>query len=104
MFLAGKVDFLDEQKLYDLAHYGNYDKIAEMIWGIFLIYPAMWFVFSVITIIIQIKINPNWKDVDNYKDLDKEFGNEPKDLPKFLMEKETEGADNENKEGEGEAQ
>lgn len=84
-FLYGKAEYINERKLYDLANSGNYEKIAEMILSIFLIYPAMLIVFIVVFIIVQIKINPNWKDVDDYKDLDKEFIEKPNDLPDFKL-------------------
>ena len=71
--------FIDELKIYDLATHGNYDKIAEMIWGLFLIYPSMLLVFIIATIIVQIKINPGWRDVEDYKLLEKEF--KPINLP-----------------------
>lgn len=67
-FLYGKIDFIDEQKLYDLAHSGNYEKIAHMVWSEFLIYPAILIFGIIVLIIIQIKINPKWKDFDSYKD------------------------------------
>lgn len=66
--LYGKIDFIDEQKLYDLARSGNYEKIAYMVWSKFLIYPAILIFFIIVFIIIQIKINPKWKDFDSYKD------------------------------------
>ena len=66
--LYGKIDFIDEQKLYDLAHSGNYEKIADMVWSEFLIYPAILIFGIIVFIIVQIKINPKWKDFDSYKD------------------------------------
>ena len=84
-FLYGKVNYINEEKLYDLASTGNYEKIADMIWSSFLIYPAILIVFIVVFIIVQIKINPNWKDVDDYKDLDNKFIEKPSDLPDFKL-------------------
>ena len=78
-FLYDVASFIDELKIYDLATHGNYDKIAEMIWGLFLIYPSMLLVFIIATIIVQIKINPGWRDVEDYKLLEKEF--KPINLP-----------------------
>lgn len=78
-FLYDIASFIDELKIYDLATHGNYDKIAEMIWGLFLIYPSMLLVFIIATIIVQIKINPGWRDVEDYKLLEKEF--KPINLP-----------------------
>jgi LPXTG-motif cell wall-anchored protein len=67
-FLYEKIEFIDEHKLYDLAHSGNYEKIADIVWPKFLIYPAILIFFIIVLIIIQIKINPKWKDYDSYKD------------------------------------
>ena len=83
-FLYTVVPFVDELKIYDLATHGNYAKIVEMIWGLFLIYPSMFVVFIVATIIIQIKINPKWRDVEDYKLLEKDF-DKPVDLPQFRI-------------------
>ena len=73
-----RILFIEEFKLYDLAHSGNYEKISEMILGLFLIYPALLVVFIIILIIIQIKLNPNWKE-GSYKDLNDMF-EKPKDI------------------------
>ena len=78
LYLLEVVEFINEVKIYDLARSGNYDKISEMILGPFLVYPAMLIVFIIILIIIQIKLNPNWKE-GSYKDLD-EMIEKPKDL------------------------
>ncbi len=94
-FLYNVAPFVNELKIYDLATHGNYDKIVEMIWGLFLIYPAMLIVFIVATIIVQIKLNPKWRDVDDYKLLEKNFETAI-DLPNFKMTDEDD--DNENKE------
>ena len=94
-FLYDVAPFVDELKIYDLATHGNYEKIGEMIWGLFLIYPAMLIVFIVATIIVQIKLNPKWRDVDDYKLLEKNFETAI-DLPNFKMTDEDD--DNENKE------
>ena len=94
-FLEDVVPFINELKIYDLATHGNYDKIVEMIWGLFLIYPSMLIVFIVATIIVQIKLNPKWRDVDDYKLLEKNFETAI-DLPNFKMTDEDD--DNENKE------
>lgn len=77
-FLQEVVPFINEEDLYDLALSGNFDQIKDMIWGLFLIYPAMLIIFIIILIIIQIKLNPNWKEA-NYKDLD-QLIEKPKDL------------------------
>jgi len=69
-FLYQKVPFIEERKIYDLARSKNFKKIAHMIGSLFLIYPGILVVLIIITIIVQIKINPNWKEMD-YKDLDK---------------------------------
>ena len=94
-FLYDVAPFVDELKIYDLATHGNYEKIVEMIWGLFLIYPSMLIVFIVATIIVQIKLNPKWRDVDDYKLLEKNFETAI-DLPNFKMTDEDD--DNENKE------
>ena len=83
-FLYSVVPFVDEVKIYDLATHGNYAKIVEMIWGLFLIYPSMFVVFIVVTIIIQVKLNPKWRDVEDYKLLEKDF-DKPVDLPQFRI-------------------
>ena len=50
-----------------------------MIVGLFLIYPCLLVVLIIITILIQFKFNPNWKD-DDYNDL----GHiEPLNMPLF---------------------
>ena len=84
-FLYGKVDYIDEEKLYDFARTGNYEKVADMIVSTFLIYPAILIVLIIVFIIVQIKINPNWKDVDDYKDLNNKFIEKPSDLPDFKL-------------------
>ena len=96
-FLYGKVDYIDEHKLYDLANSGNYEKISEMIWGPFLMYPAILIVFIVVFIIVQVKINPKWKDIDDYKLLDKDYYEKPSDLPDFKLSEYGETAEPENK-------
>lgn len=66
--LYSKVPYIEENKLYDLAHSGNFDMITDMALGLFLIYPILLIILIVIYIIAQIKINPNWKEM-SYKDL-----------------------------------
>ena len=92
LLLYKKVPYIDQVKLAKLAVTGNFEKIAEMVWSLYLIYPAITIVFTIIFIIIQIKINPNWKDVDDYKDLDEKFTEKPKDLPDFKLMKDTDGS------------
>ena len=99
-FLYGKVDYIDEEKLYDFARTGNYEKIADMIVSTFLIYPAILIVLIVVFIIVQIKINPNWKDVDDYKDLNNKFIEKPNDLPDFKLSDYGETEEEEKKEEE----
>ena len=99
-FLYGKVDYIDEEKLYDFARTGNYEKIADMIVSTFLIYPAILIVLIVVFIIVQIKINPNWKDVDDYKDLNNKFIEKPSDLPDFKLSDYGETEEEEKKEEE----
>ena len=60
-----------------------------MIWGIYLIYPGMLIVFIITSIIVQIKLNPNWKDL-NYKELD-ENTEAPKVEQNFLLMDNEEG-------------
>lgn len=81
-FLYDVVPFVDELKIYDLAKHGNYEKISEMVVGLFLIYPSLLLVFIVVTIIVQIKLNPKWRDVEDYKLLEKNF-DKPAELPMF---------------------
>ena len=88
-FLYEKVEFIEEFKLYDLAHSGNYEKISEMILGLFLIYPALLVVFIIILIIVQIKLNPNWKE-SSYKDLN-DMIKKPKDLSSLSFMGDAEG-------------
>ena len=83
-FLYSVVPFVDELKIYDLAKHGNYEKIAEMILSLFLIYPSLLVVFIVITIFVQFKLNPKWKDVEDYKLLEQDF-DKPIDLPDFKL-------------------
>ncbi len=73
MFLYKKVEFLNELKIYDLALSNNFEKIMELMSGWYYIYPLMLIIFTVVAIIIQIKINPKKNDVDNYKDLESAF-------------------------------
>ena len=75
-FLYGKVDYIQEQKLYDLAHSGNYEMIADMIWGEYLMYPGILIAFIIIFIIVQMKITPDWLEA-GYKGLDKFTGDSP---------------------------
>ena len=59
-------DFIFEEKTEDFQNVTvqgqlayrvtDYEKIAEMVWGLFLIYPAMLIVFIVVTIIVQFSI------------------------------------------------
>ena len=99
-FLYGKVDYIDEEKLYDFARTGNYEKVADMIVSTFLIYPAILIVLIIVFIIVQIKINPNWKDVDDYKDLNNKFIEKPNDLPDFKLSDYGETEEEEKKEEE----
>ena len=79
LFLNNVVPFVNELKIYDLATHGNYGQITQMIVGLFLIYPCLLVVLIIITILIQFKFNPNWKD-DDYNDL----GHiEPLNMPLF---------------------
>lgn len=82
-FLINKVYFIDELTVSTLASSENYDKISDMIWGIYLIYPSMLIVFIIASIIVQIKLNPNWKDL-NYKELDENTEN-PKIEQNYLL-------------------
>ncbi len=86
-FLDDVLPFIDEIKIYELAKHQNYEKIAEMVWGLFLIYPAMLIVFIVVTIIVQFKLNPKWRDVEDYKLLEKNYGKEI-NLPEFRIKDE----------------
>ena len=88
-FLHEYVEFIEEFKLYDLAHSGNYEKISEMILGYFLIYPAILVIFIIIFIIVQIKLNPNWKE-SSYKDLN-DMIKKPKDLSSLSFMGDAEG-------------
>lgn len=74
LYLKEKVPYLNEQKIYDLAHSGNFEKIGEIFSGWFYIYPAMLLVFTVICIIVQYNINPSFDDIDDYKLLEPEYG------------------------------
>ena len=73
MFLYEQVEFLNELKIFDLAATGNFEKIMELLSGWFYIYPIMLIVFTVVTIIVQVKINPKINDIDDYKDLDSAY-------------------------------
>ena len=73
MFLYKQVEFLNELKIIDLAKTDNFEKIMELMSGWFYIYPIMLIIFTVATIIVQIKINPKYNDIDNYKDLESAF-------------------------------
>lgn len=98
-FLYGKVEFIEEQKLYDLAQSGNYEKIADMIWGEYLMYPGLLIAFTIIFIIAQIKITPDWLEA-GYKGLDKFTGDLPELKADFKLNEfsETKEDDEENKE------
>ena len=100
-FLYDVVNFVDEIKIYDLATHGNYGKIVEMIWGTFLIYPALLIAFIIATIIVQFKLNPGWRDIEDYKLLEKSFGKNI-DLPDFKINEDEED-NNENKENKEES-
>jgi hypothetical protein len=84
-FLDTVVPFVSEIKIYDLATHGNYDKIEEMVLGLFLIYPGMLIVFIVVTIVAQFNLNPKWTDVEDYKLLEKDF-DKPLELPEFKIQ------------------
>ena len=84
-FLDKVVPFISEAKIYELATHGNYDKIEEMVLGLFLIYPGMLIVFIVVTIVAQFKLNPKWRDVEDYKLLEKDF-DKPLELPEFKIQ------------------
>ena len=84
-FLDKVVPFISEVKIYELATHGNYDKIEEMVLGLFLIYPGMLIVFIVVTIVAQFKLNPKWRDVEDYKLLEKDF-DKPLELPEFKIQ------------------
>ena len=73
MFLYSQIEFLNELKIIDLAKTNNFDKIMELMSGWFYVYPILLIILTVITIMIQIKINPKYNDIDNYKDLDSAF-------------------------------
>ena len=88
-FLINQVYFIDEVTISILAYSENYEKIQNMIWGIYLIYPGMLIVFIITSIIVQIKLNPNWKDL-NYKELD-ENTETPKVEQNFLLMDNEEG-------------
>lgn len=89
LFLYGVVTFVNELKIYDLAKHGNYEVIEEDVLGLFLIYPSMLVIFIVVTIIVQFKLNPKWRDVEDYKLLEKDF-DKPIELPDFKMNKDDE--------------
>lgn len=74
LYLKEKIPFLNEQKIYDLAHSGNFEKIGEIFSGWFYIYPAMLLVFTIICLIVQYSINPSFDDIEDYKLLEAEFG------------------------------
>jgi hypothetical protein len=74
LYLKDKIPYLNEQKIYDLAHTGNFEKVGEIFSGWFYIYPAMLLVFTIICIIVQYSINPSFDDIEDYKLLEKEFG------------------------------
>ena len=47
----------------------------------------MLIVFIVVTIIVQFKLNPKWRDVEDYKLLEKNYGKEI-NLPEFRIKDE----------------
>lgn len=96
-FLQNQIEYIAEYKIYEFAVNHNFERIKEKILGPFLIYPAIFVVFIIIFIIVQIKLNPNWLE-GSYKDLDKNF-EETKDLSKLKFVVNLD--DNENS-GEGE--
>ena len=72
-FLVGKVDYFDENEIFDYARTANFEQIQNTIKGLFYIYPAMWIVFTIIYIFIQHKINPKIDDCDDYRELEGKF-------------------------------
>ena len=74
LYLKDIIPYLNEQKIYDLARSGNFRKIGEIFSGWFYIYPAMLLIFTIICIIVQYSINPSFDDIEDYKLLEKEFG------------------------------
>lgn len=95
--LQNQVEYIAEYKIYEFAVNHNFERIKEKIVGPFLIYPAIFIVFIIIFIIVQIKLNPKWLE-GSYKDLDENF-EETKDLSKMKFVVNLD--DNENS-GEGE--
>ena len=73
LYLGRAVPYLNEQKIYDLAHSGNFEKIGEIFSGWFYIYPAMLLFFTIICNILQYYINPKIDDITNYKELESQY-------------------------------
>ena len=76
--------YIDERKLYDLANTNNFDMITEMTSKWFILYPIILVILSAITITVQIKLNPNWKEM-NYKDLDESI-RQPDVVSDFMLQ------------------
>lgn len=58
LFLKNKINYLDGLQIFDLAITGNVEIIGEAISWIFIIYPVILIIFSVIFCIIQYKMHP----------------------------------------------
>ena len=71
--LKGKIDYINEQVIFDYARTGNFEQIENTVKGLFYIYPAMWIVFTIIYIIIQHFINHKRDDCDDYRELESKF-------------------------------
>ena len=83
IFLRNHIEFINEKKLYDLISTQNYEKIEELITISYIIYPLILIIFTPIFVYIQIRLNPKWKDITNYKDVEENIRN-GSDLPTFL--------------------
>ena len=75
LLLSSKIKIMDEQKLFDLARTGNFESIENSIDNLFYIYPAILIVLTIIMIIIQNRINPNFNDIEEYWKLNQNYGN-----------------------------
>ena len=81
LFLDGTdIKYIDESKVFDYARTENYEQIKDMISSYFFLFPAIFVLFTVIYIAIQHKINPKDPEEDEYKELERKFNKQAKDL------------------------
>lgn len=84
LLLIGRINYIDERQIFTCAKTGNYPMIKELIQPTFYIYPAIFLVLSIISSLIQKKINSKLDEVDDYKDLEGHFEKSAIDLEQTI--------------------